>query len=429
MKAIILAAGRGTRLRPITDTTPKPLIEIRGKSILESLFEGVVNHVSEIIVIVDYKKEMFREKFGDSYCGVPLTYKDQGHLKGTGAALQGIQTEEDVLVLYADTIFAKKDMQKLIDQDGYGCLVKEVENPEKYGIFAQDENGFALWVIEKPQEYVGNLANLWAYKFGAEILALVDELEESPRGEYELTDAINVFCKKYPFTLLPLTWFFLDISYPEDIEKTENYLREKYQKLLKEKPTFGETAYLDTFKNLELHFGISEKNIHALIDYSQDVDDIALQENTGDKKRFSETEKIKNWYQDEKRYVVSLVSQTWELAAIWWGRPAQAPRISEVWDSELVEILEVQKNMLHTSGVRIYGKFRGQKLAAPFIEKCTRLYADIFPEEVLCVDVKEDNIPMQKVYEKTGHKKVGYGENTKSIEGSPKKRFVYIKTL
>jgi len=83
MKAIILAAGRGTRLKPITDTTPKPLIKIRGKSILEYFLEQVYSHVNEIILIVNYKSEMFQETFGDSYCGIPITYHIQGEKKGT----------------------------------------------------------------------------------------------------------------------------------------------------------------------------------------------------------------------------------------------------------------------------------------------------------------------------------------------------------
>ena len=81
MKAIILAAGRGTRLKPITDTTPKPLIQIRGKSIVEYFFEQIHDHVSEIILIVNYKQEMFREAFGESYCGTPITYHIQGDKK------------------------------------------------------------------------------------------------------------------------------------------------------------------------------------------------------------------------------------------------------------------------------------------------------------------------------------------------------------
>jgi len=61
MKVIILAAGRGTRLKPITDITPKPLIKIRGKSILENLLEEVIPYVDEIILVVNYKKEVFKE--------------------------------------------------------------------------------------------------------------------------------------------------------------------------------------------------------------------------------------------------------------------------------------------------------------------------------------------------------------------------------
>jgi len=67
---------------------------------------------------------------------------------------------EDICVFYADTIFESHDVETLLTYDGYGCLVQEVEHPEKYGIFSQDEHKNAIEVVEKPQEYIGNLANL-----------------------------------------------------------------------------------------------------------------------------------------------------------------------------------------------------------------------------------------------------------------------------
>jgi NDP-sugar pyrophosphorylase family protein len=77
MKAIILAAGEGTRLKPLTNTRPKPLIEIMGKSILEYNLECVYKDVDEIFIVVKYLKEKIIEKFGNNYKKVKITYIDQ----------------------------------------------------------------------------------------------------------------------------------------------------------------------------------------------------------------------------------------------------------------------------------------------------------------------------------------------------------------
>lgn len=427
MKAIILAAGRGTRLKPITDTTPKPLIQIRGKSILENLLEQLVNDVNEFILIVDYKREMFIETFWDNYCGVPITYKNQGEKKWTGAAIEWITTDEDVIVLYSDAIFSQKDIQKLVTHNGYGCLVQEVEHPEKYGIFSQDTAGNAIEVVEKPQEYVGNLANLWAYKFSSEILSLVQKLTPSPRGEYELTDAINVFCKNNPFKLFPIEWYFLDVSYTQDIDRVEKYLQTEAKKNLLHKPIFGESIYLDTLKNFEVHLGISQKHISELIEYSQDASDEALQKNTSDKTRFFEIKKIETWYNDTDRYIFTLVSKDGRLAGIWWARPCKTPEVREVLDTEAYTSLQNNIENLHTNGIRIYPEFRWIRIATPWVNICSLYYKDIFPNLMMSVDVEEENIPMQKGLERASYRKVGYGENINSADNTGKKRFVYIQ--
>ena len=427
MKAIILAAGRWTRLKPITDTIPKPLIKIRGKSILENLLEWVYEFVSEIILIVDYKKEVIEKALWDNFLWVPITYHYQWEAKGTGAALWWIESDEDVFIAYWDSIFSKKDLRQLAELPWYGCLVLEVEHPEKYGVFSQKEDGTAIAVVEKPKEYIWNLANLWVYKFSHEILSLATQLEESPRWEYELTDSINIFCKKYPFTLLPITGFFLDISYPKDIETTEKYLQEKSLQLLQAKPTFWNTTLLNTIKGFELHFGIQETHIQKLIEYSGDLNDTALQENTGDFTRFREEEKIQAWYNIPDRYTFTLVSQKWELAGIWWARPCEMPNITEVIYEDAMEILESNSQNLHTFGIRIYPDFRGQKIASAFLNTCDMYYKDIFPHGVMSADTYEANIPMQKGFDKSGYLQVWYWKNINSNLEAGQKRFVYIK--
>ncbi len=217
MKAIILAAWIGNRLKPVTDILPKPLIKVFWKSIMEYNIEHIHNYVSEIIIIVKYKKELIIKDFWDNYKNTPITYIEQGEKKWTAAAIEWINTSETILLLNGDSIFFENDLQKIIMHEWYGCLVKEVENPFKYWIFKQNSEWYATSIIEKPSEFVGNLANVWVYKFSSEIIKLSRNVPLSARWEYEITDAINEFLKKEKFSLLKNEHDFLDIWTPEDL--------------------------------------------------------------------------------------------------------------------------------------------------------------------------------------------------------------------
>ena len=217
MKAIILAAWEWTRLRPLSYTMPKPMIQIFGKSILEHNIENIYQHVEEIIIVVKYKKEIIQEAFWDNYKWVKITYQEQNDEKWTGAAIKGIQSDTDVFIMNGDSIFDKKDLEKLLQFDGFWVLVQEVEQPEKYWIFKVDVDGNILQIVEKPQENIWNLANLWVYKFDSKILDLVNDIPLSSRWEYEITCAINEFVKQFPFKAFTIEWKFIDVWYPWDI--------------------------------------------------------------------------------------------------------------------------------------------------------------------------------------------------------------------
>jgi len=230
MKAIILAAWEWSRLRPLTNTIPKPMINIFGKPILEHNLEAIYEFVDEIIIIVKYKQEIIKQYFKDNYNWVKITYIEQTDYKWTGWALKWISLKDDVIILYWDSILDKKDLQKVITSQNYAWLVKEVENPEKYGIYKQDLNWFALEIIEKPTEFIGNLANLWWFKFSKEIFKHIENIKLSLRWEYEITDAINAFLKNNKFELIKISWEFIDVWYPWDILTANKYFLDKLKK-------------------------------------------------------------------------------------------------------------------------------------------------------------------------------------------------------
>lgn len=223
MKAIILAAWEGTRLRPLTTTTPKPLIKIIWKSILEYNLESVYSFVDEIIIVVKYKADLIKSEIWENYKNIPITYKEQSDKPWTAAALHGINLDLDTLVINWDSIFDPKDLENLINFNWYWVLVKQVENPEKYWIFKVDEDNNIHAIVEKPSEFIWNLANLWAYKFNAKFFELNEAVELSPRWEYEITDTIREFIKLFPFKAIEIKWEFLDISHSWDILTANSY--------------------------------------------------------------------------------------------------------------------------------------------------------------------------------------------------------------
>lgn len=422
MKAIILAAWQWTRLRPITNTIPKPMIEVLGKTILDYNLENIYEYVDEIIIIVKYLKEIIIEWIWDNYRWVKVTYIEQWEEKWTAWALKWINCNDDVLILYWDSILDKSDIEKVIKLKNYGWLVKEVSEPQKYWIYKVDEKWFALEIVEKPEEYIWNLANLWWFKFSSEIFEYLNNISLSKRWEYELTDALNLFLENNKFELIKIEWDFIDIGYPEDIEKAENILKEK---LLK-KPGFWTSVHLKKIWEYDLYLWMDEKYFEKLIKNSTDLEDIALQENTSDLKRFSTKEKFEKWYNDDKRYLFVLTNWN-NLAWIWWWRPAKLPEIKKIINEEIAqEVIKNEKDS-HTSWIRIYKDFRWKGLAKVILQNSTSFYRKIFPNAYTCIDIDKANIPSQKAYEKWWYIFFWLWENKKTVEAVEEPRLLYVE--
>lgn len=227
MKAIILAAWEWSRLRPLTNTTPKPIIKIFGKTIIEHNLESIYKNVSEIIIVVKYKADKIKETIWEEYKWVKIIYKEQNDEKWTAAAIRWLNSEKNVIIMNWDSIFSKKDLKKILELKWFWALVKKVDTPEKYGIFETDEKWFIKKIIEKPEKFVWDLANVWVYKFSPEIFEIAEKVELSKRWEYEITDAINAFIEENEFKAITLEDDFIDVWYPWDIlEANKNFLKD-----------------------------------------------------------------------------------------------------------------------------------------------------------------------------------------------------------
>lgn len=204
MKAVILAAGKGTRMGPLTENRPKVMLPIANKPLLEHIIIRLKTAgITEFLIVVGYRKEKIIEHFEDgSRLGINIEYIGQQKQKGTADAIAASRnwreshsntgTNERFLVTNGDVLACSSDIKKLCNAKGDTVLAaKKVANPEEYGILYV-KGGRVEKIIEKPKEPAfSNLANAGIYIFEPSIFDAIDNTNPSPRGEYEITDSIQ----------------------------------------------------------------------------------------------------------------------------------------------------------------------------------------------------------------------------------------------
>lgn len=147
MQVIILASGRGTRMAPLTDTVPKPMLTVLDKNLITWKLEALPQEIDEIILIVGYLQDVVRTYFGSHWNGIPIRYIEQPTLNGTGGAvaLAGPFVKDKALVLMGDDIYERKDLENLIKHD-FAMLVHDE------GEFGRAKKG---QVVEREGLFVG----------------------------------------------------------------------------------------------------------------------------------------------------------------------------------------------------------------------------------------------------------------------------------
>lgn len=191
MDAIILAAGLGTRLRPHTLSTPKPLLPVQGRPILDWALGALPAPVDRVVVVVHYLAEQL-EAYLRSQRHVPdweIVRQDQP--RGTGDALRACRERlrsDHFLVLNGDDLYGAADLAELASRPS-GLLVQPVDEPRRFGIAFLKTDGSLEKLVEKPPLDGRQLANTGAYVFPRHVFRT--ELHVSARGEYEITDYVS----------------------------------------------------------------------------------------------------------------------------------------------------------------------------------------------------------------------------------------------
>ncbi len=203
MKVIIPLAGKGTRLRPHTHVTPKPMMKVAGKPVMSYILDDLkkLGDVHQIIYITGHLKEKV-EEFARASLDVPCVFIEQKVQDGTAGAvaLARDYVDEPVLIIFVDTIFdADLSIVKTTDADGI-IWVKEVEDYKRFGVVVTDKDGNMTQIVEKPTTPISKRANIGLYYIRNWKLLFegIDHVLASPQnqGEYYLTDAFQYMIEK-----------------------------------------------------------------------------------------------------------------------------------------------------------------------------------------------------------------------------------------
>lgn len=208
MDAILLAAGFGTRLRPHTLTTPKPLLPIQGRPILDWTMGSLPEEISRVVVVVHYLGEQIEKYMQQQKWIKDFKIVRQDPPKGTGDALRSCKSfvkTSSFLVLNGDDLYGSQDLKKLAATSA-GVIVKEVNDPWNFGVSSYKSDGSLEKMTEKPKIEGPAMANTGAYHFPQSVFT--QELEISSRGEYEITDYLSTLAKQQRVEVIPAGFWY-----------------------------------------------------------------------------------------------------------------------------------------------------------------------------------------------------------------------------
>ncbi len=237
MKGLILAAGEGTRLRPRTETIPKPLIEIDGKPILTRCFETLLDlGIQETVVVVGYKQDTITGRYGNTFRELTIQYAHQSERKGLAHAVRAAERfiDSSVVLMNGDNIY-NANLSAALErhretQADITFPVDEVppETAARGAVCELDEEKNIVGLVEKPDDPPSTYAPTAFYVLPPEIVPACQVVKQSERGEYELPDAIDCLIHAgYTVETVPFEGWKLNINTESDIGRAERKLSGK----------------------------------------------------------------------------------------------------------------------------------------------------------------------------------------------------------
>ncbi len=217
MKAVILAAGNGKRMQPLTFTTPKPLLKWQGKTLIMHAIDILPPQVDEVIIVIGYLKEQFVEFFKNNDAGRKITLVVQEEIAGTAPALMLCKKyleNEKFIIMYADDIHDKGAVSHLLDYD-LSLLTMDVEDARPYGVVEKNALGVITDIVEKPEHPKTNEVGVGVYLLDPRIFKYFEQDRKDPK-EYYMVEMIGHLVHDYPVHAVPTT-FWKKVTTPEDL--------------------------------------------------------------------------------------------------------------------------------------------------------------------------------------------------------------------
>lgn len=217
MDVVIMAAGKGTRLRPLTDTTPKPLVPIHGRGTLLRLLDVLPEEIDRIIVVVGYLQEQIRTALGASWNGKPVVYVEQTTLNGTGGALRAAESvivSDRFLVINGDDVYAVEDLQALV-RCHRGLIAAKQVLPRPLDTW-EVRDGAALRMTKAVPTGAEGWVNTGAYLLGKDWFLTTPVLTPGKTDEYSLPHALPELMANTRFEVIPATRWMM-CGTPEEL--------------------------------------------------------------------------------------------------------------------------------------------------------------------------------------------------------------------
>jgi NDP-sugar pyrophosphorylase family protein len=251
MKAVVLAAGEGKRLEPLTNRRPKPMLPVANRPVLEHVVEAVADAgVEEVVLVVGYKRDRIQTHFGDGDdWGVDIEYAVQSKQLGTGhAVLQAADHLDDsFVVLNGDRVLSPDLVSSVIGRTGAGeapvVSVTRVENARNYGVVELDDQRVAA-IHEKPAAHRSRsgIINAGVYGFEPSILDAIRKTETEPSGELALTATLDEIAGDAGLAAVRYGDYWLDISYLWDVLSVNEAVVSRLAEDAGAEPTTGSGA-------------------------------------------------------------------------------------------------------------------------------------------------------------------------------------------
>ena len=234
MKAVVLAAGEGTRMRPLTANLPKPLLPVAGKPFLRHTLEAIrFAGIKEAAILIGWQGHRIRQSFGNGEAlGLALSYEEQTERLGTAHAIGCVRAHVDgpFLSVNGDVVVTGESLSAMVAHHrkikGPVMALAEVSDPRSFGV-VEIKDGKVVGLEEKPRTPKSNLINAGIYIFDMDIFALIDKTPKSPRGEFEITDTIRMLMAKQDVFGFRLQDEWIDVGRPWDLLRANSAILSK----------------------------------------------------------------------------------------------------------------------------------------------------------------------------------------------------------